>query len=558
MSLRVALEFINSSITNAARKKIFTAFGATAAHIAALLVQPLLVAKLVRDASSGGLSSQDMTETLVVLSGAMLISALFARLQAHCSNLVLQDIRQCTKANLYENLLSRAPSFFRDRNEGWLETSIATASQAARSIVYDGLTALARVALFITLCSIILILINPGFGAIFLIFSIIYIIISYKLAHSASHLVGGAVTATSRLASNVTDVFSNIEQVQLSNTQKNELDNLRADLDDEHTAYRAAQGRIDRSEFLQRLYLIVLFGFFVLSTAFIAGMDPSNAVLFYIIGIMAYGQLDSTGKVLNSILEMAYKLNSVLDAIGPVSPSKYDSKSDEEDKEISLHPLIKICNVSFSYTGESHIIRNLSLNIAPGSHIMITGRSGSGKSTLLKLISGINMPNEGDICIGGVSTSTMTMAERARVLSFVSQHATMFDRSLLDNVLYGCTEISRERAEDILVRLGLAHLKARGGMDWLDQRVDKNGLGLSGGERQRVLIARAILRGRPIMILDEATSALDNESEKRVFRTLHDLCASSTIIAVSHHPHAVMQGYRTIQISSGVEQEQME
>lgn len=76
--------------------------------------------------------------------------------------------------------------------------------------------------------------------------------------------------------------------------------------------------------------------------------------------------------------------------------------------------------------------------------------------------------------------------------------------------------------------------------------VDKGGLNLSGGERQRILLARAILRARPLLFLDKSTSALDEETETAVLRVLHARLPSTTIIAVSHHPQSELAGYNTI------------
>lgn len=551
MPLARCLRFIRMSISPAARMRIVAAFGATAIHIIALLAQPILVAKLVRDVSTSRLSNTDMATTLAVLATAMLLSALFAHLQAHCNNLVLQDIRQGAKSVLYADFLERPTSYFRDRNEGWIESSIATASQAARSIVYDGVTALARVALFILLCTALLTIAEPLFGLLFLFAAIVYLAFSYRLAISTSHLVGTAVASTASVASRATDVLANVEQVQLADRVDHERELLRHKLDVERVAYLAAQGRIDRSEFLQRLYLIALFGFFVLATALIASGDPAIAVLFYIVGLIAYGQLDSTGKVLNSVFEMAHKLDTVLNQTDFQTALSAPEPRATSIEVTSSDASIRVDNVSFAYSDGKPILTQLSFVIEPSTHVLVTGKSGTGKSTLLRLIAGLSQPSNGRVHLAGIPTDRLSVAERAERLSFISQHAALFDRSLLENATYGCQAVDREHVESVLIALGLGSLKARGGVNWLDQRVDKNGLGLSGGERQRVLLARAILRERPIVILDEATSALDSENEKQVFAVLHELCVRATIIAVSHHPHTALTGYRRIRIDDG-------
>lgn len=540
MFLGRSFRFILQSLPPASKIRFLAMMGATAAYILALLAQPLIVASIVRDVS-GGSGIDNIRLMLGLLALAMVATAVFSHLLALCNNAVLQDVRHSTKTRLYSYFLSRSGDFFRDRNEGWIEASVATASQAARTIVYDCVGALVRIVFFILFSAALIALTDPILGTVFVIAAGIYLILSYELAHGASRNISDAVASTAALSAEATDILANIETIQLANTRAFEEQRIGSYLDVERTTYIHAQGRIGRSEFIQRLYLIGVFTFFVAATAFLASGNAPAAIMFYIVGLIAYTQLDMTGKALNSLFEMAHKLSAVLNAIEyPDQPFLIG----EAGSNLPTNTFIMIDHLGFAYPEAPLIISNLSLRLEPGAHVIVRGPSGQGKSTLLKLISGQLEPSSGSITIGGIKATALPPAGRAATMTVISQHAPLFDRTLYENACYGCGNVARERVEEALLSLGLMPLRERSGPDWLDRRINKNGLGLSGGERQRVLIARAILAARPILVLDEATSALDSESEACVFAAIHNNLPNATIIAVSHHIHAHLAGYQ--------------
>ena len=111
-------------------------------------------------------------------------------------------------------------------------------------------------------------------------------------------------------------------------------------------------------------------------------------------------------------------------------------------------------------------------------------------------------------------------------IALVSQHVTLFNDSLANNIAYGCFGVSREQivqaakfafADEFIKRLPKGY----------DTRIGENGVLLSGGQRQRIAIARAILKDAPILILDEATSALDSESERYIQAALEQIMKNS-------------------------------
>lgn len=201
-------------------------------------------------------------------------------------------------------------------------------------------------------------------------------------------------------------------------------------------------------------------------------------------------------------------------------------------------PLIEAKNVTRVLPGivPVTLVQSVNLAIRPREFVAITGPSGSGKSSLLYLLGLLDLPTEGDVLIGGRSTTSMSEDERAKVrlsnLGFVFQfHFLLPEFSLTENIalpMHALGALSereiRVRAEGLLDSLGLA--------DHRNKRPDQ----ISGGQRQRVAVARALANEPPVVLADEPTGSLDSKSSAQVFDLLRSLVdeRGKTVVAVTH------------------------
>ena len=196
---------------------------------------------------------------------------------------------------------------------------------------------------------------------------------------------------------------------------------------------------------------------------------------------------------------------------------------------------LDVKDLSFSYPGaEKPVLNNISFVAEPGQMVALVGRSGSGKSTLANLIPRFYHHEQGQILLDGVDVEDYTLRNLRRHIALVTQHVTLFNDTVRNNIAYGDLagaplEAVQQAAADAYAAEFIEKMPQ--GYDTL---VGENGVLLSGGQRQRLAIARALLKDAPLLILDEATSALDTESERHIQAALDQVMQGRTTLVIAH------------------------
>lgn len=183
--------------------------------------------------------------------------------------------------------------------------------------------------------------------------------------------------------------------------------------------------------------------------------------------------------------------------------------------------------------GKEPILEDVDLMVAPGRRVAVVGASGAGKSTLLKGLVRFLDPSGGNVTLGGVDLRQLAQQELRDRLAVVPQHVTLFNSSVRANLA-----IARPgAADDELWRaLAAAELEQRVAElpEGLDSMVGEYGSRLSMGERQRLALARALLKGAPLLILDEPTAHLDAITARRLLERLLAARADSGVVLATH------------------------
>lgn len=194
---------------------------------------------------------------------------------------------------------------------------------------------------------------------------------------------------------------------------------------------------------------------------------------------------------------------------------------------------IQFENVSFAYRQGPLVLHNVDLQINAGETVALVGHSGSGKTTITSLLPRFYDVTNGKISLDGTPINELSLSSLRDQIALVTQHVTLFNDTVANNIAYGRFDVSREQIIKAAEK-AYAHEFIENLPQGYDTLIGDNGVLLSGGQRQRIAIARAILKDAPILILDEATSALDSESERYIQAALEHVMKNRTTLVVAH------------------------
>ena len=188
---------------------------------------------------------------------------------------------------------------------------------------------------------------------------------------------------------------------------------------------------------------------------------------------------------------------------------------------------------------ETYVIRNVSVDIAPGQIAAIVGPSGAGKTTLLSLLSRMYDVTSGSIRLDGHDLRDLSLATVAEHVATVTQESFLFNDSLKANLLFARADATDEEMREACRIANILDF-VDSLPDGLDTVVGERGYRLSGGEKQRIAIARVVLKNPRVLILDEATASLDSVSERQVQAALDELMVSRTSVVVAHRLSTIL------------------
>lgn len=276
-------------------------------------------------------------------------------------------------------------------------------------------------------------------------------------------------------------------------------------------------------------------------------ITPGNFVSFLTALIMLYTPIKGLGNNYNAVL-MAFmameRVWGLLDSI-PALVNKPDAIQLTEIKSG-----IEYRDVSFEYSQDKPVLKNVNLTVAVGQTIALVGNSGGGKSTFANLLPRFYDVTSGAILIDGVDIRDFDLESLRSKVAVVFQDNFLFAGTIRDNIVLGDENASDADIHQALKNACLDEFVSSLHLG-LETEIGERGILLSGGQRQRVGIARAFLKNAPIVILDEATSALDNKSEAIVQEAITNLMKARTVFVIAHRLSTVRNADKILVLNHG-------
>ena len=283
--------------------------------------------------------------------------------------------------------------------------------------------------------------------------------------------------------------------------------------------------------------------------------------VYYLQGVVTLGQISSfvlyTRKFSGPINEIANIVNEIYSALSAaervfrlLDEAEETSDAENASELKNVRGNVRIEEVSFGYTKDLQILKDVSLNAEAGKLIAIVGPTGAGKTTIINLLMRFYDPDEGAIYVDGQEIRTLTRKSLRGAYTMVLQDTWLFGGTIYENIAYGRDDATMEdvvaaakaaKIHSFIMRLPQGY----------NTPVGEDGGNISKGQKQMLTIARAFLMNSKMLILDEATSNVDTTTEQQIQKAMRALMADKTCFVIAHRLSTIQHADLILVIDHG-------
>jgi ATP-binding cassette, subfamily B, bacterial len=491
---------------------------------------------------------------LLVTTGAIAIIALaagvLAYLELYTSAKVGQRITWRLRSELFAHLQRLSLAYHQDNRSGELLTKVAGDTNILRDMFSDWVLTFGRHLLTLVAMLSVMFWLNwqlalvvattlpPLMGVIFL------------LNRRVKASVREQRKNEGRMTSRLNEVLSSIALVQAFGRHSYEEDRFSREIE---ANYESGMRSTRTSGAIVKTIAVVSAAGIAITVLLgarevLAGrLTPGELLVFITYVTSLYKPVRSLGRLLEKFSRATVSAQRVAEILEMVP----DIADDPDALEL-ISPAGEIVfeNVSFSYTADRPVLKNLNLRIATGERVALVGSSGAGKSTLMNLLLRLYDPTEGRILMDGIDIRRYTRESLRREIGIVLQDNILFGVSVRENIAYGQPDAPLEAIE-AAARAARAHEFIIDLPEGYDTELGERAATLSGGQRQRLCLARALVKKPAILVMDEPTASIDSVSARLIHESVARVHQGRTLVVIAHD-YADMSRYdRVLVIKEG-------
>ena len=463
---------------------------------------------------------------------AVLIFAL-NYLQEYISAILGEQVAQSLRVKLSKKFTKLPMNFFDTNQVGDILSKLTTDIEKVAEVIGTSFTRFVYSFLIIILVIFMLFNINAKLTLIVLAILLISVIVTYYVSNLTQKIFSRDVTSLSELSSITEEALTGNLVIQSYNKQKDIIDTLDKSIEKQYSAAKTLEFTVFS------IYPSIRF---ITQIAFVISAVVSAVLVIngHLTLGLAQAFLQYVTQISDPVTTAAYIINSLQNALVSVERI-YDilELPEEVDLTEDTHLLdntkgqIVFENVSFGYTKDKLLMKNVNFTAKAEQMVAIVGPTGAGKTTLINLLMRFYDVNGGRILFDGVDISKVSRKELRANFGMVLQDTWLFKGTIAENIAYGKPDATRE---EIIEAAKLA--KCDSFIRTLPQGYDtiitsENGM-VSQGEQQLLTIARTILPNPKVMILDEATSSIDTKTEKDIQAVISELMKGRTSFVIAH------------------------
>ncbi|WP_426458309.1 ABC transporter ATP-binding protein [Staphylococcus nepalensis] len=494
---------------------------------------------------------QSMIWLVVIFISIQVIGALTMYLSQYLFQYLAFKVIQQLRIDAFNKLGKLGMSYFDKVPGGSIVSRLTNDTETIVDMIV-GVFSTFVIAFFMMISSyIMMFILDVKLALIALVFLPIIIIMLAIYRKYSAVLFAKSRQRLSDLNTKLAESIEGMKIIQAFNQEKR-LNKEFNDINDEHYQYMLKTVKLDSLLLRPAISAISVF-----ATVMILGYF---GIISFTTGITAgvvFAFVQYMERFFEPINQVSQNLNILQQAL--VSASRVFTLIDDRTYEPKQHPIlnhgiqegkIEFKNVSFSYDGETDVLKNINFTVNPGEMVALVGHTGSGKSSIINLFMRFYEFNRGAIEIDGYSIKTIPKEELKQKIGLVLQDAFVFYGTVESNIkLYHPTmtfEQVKAAAEFVHANHFIEKLPGQ-----YQHKVIEKGSAFSSGERQLLAFARTIATNPRILILDEATANIDSETEEQIQQSLDTMRQGRTTLAIAHRLSTIQDADKILVLNHG-------
>ena len=514
-----------------------------AASVAATLIPPLLLARLI-DSLTAGVPLTFLA--VLAYFGSLALEGVLSSAQESLLVLFGQKMTHALRSEMSRKLTKLPAGTLAGQNPGEVAARFSGDVDTVEALFTSGIISMVADACRILSIMVVIAVKNTGFALVLLLVLPLFAVFT---RHVQKRMLAAQLDnrrAVAAVSGQVPETLHNIRTIHmlgLESYMERRYDRRIAD------GYAA----MERTNFYDAIYspVVLLLNAVVVGVVMLLSASGNTKILtlFGMSVGTSVAVIDYISRIFTPIESLGMEIQTIQSAMAGVK--RIDAFLGQPERilpgarEKETRGDVVLSHVTFGY-GEKPVLRDFSMSVRQGEQATLVGRTGAGKSTVFKLLLGLYQPEAGTVTIGGVDVSAISDRERRRCIGCVEQHFSCVPGTVLDQITLGDPQITEEMAKNAarLAGIDAAVQSLPEGYD----TVCTEGM-FSQGEWQLLSIARAAAADPAVLLLDEITANLDAETEARVLEALCRASEGRTVLSVSHRIYESLGG-RTIEIKT--------